>query len=325
MSISHRNHAARWDAAPRFISGSSSPPEHAASPPSFGATTTEPGRQREVCVVHESSSAGVSSGTRRQSCERLCARRWRDKEGKRVRGRQSERQRDFSPPLGKTNPPPAGYRGAGGGGGGVEETRGGLRGRRKEGARRVTQGGLGGGWGRQPQKYTATTPRGSTAEAAIFHRRTETRPRELNTLSYFLRVEAVLPPAEATARWRIIVAATTADCDGEGHPGHPARSSRRKNFGSVLMCANENAPRIVILASIVASWSLFDSVFEDLLIIIRLSVDMFLWLIKISIGEGATRDRCCARFSHKFDDTSRCERRVQKRIVYLKRETFPGI
>lgn len=90
--------------------------------------------------------------------------------------------------------------GAGGGGGGVEETRGGLRGRRKEGARRVTQGGLGGGWGRQPQKYTATTPRGSTAEAAIFHRRTETRPRELNTLSYFLRVEAALPPAEATAR-----------------------------------------------------------------------------------------------------------------------------
>lgn len=71
---------------------------------------------------------------------------------------------------------------------------------KRGGEERVTQGGLGGGWGRQPQKYTATTPRGSTAEAAIFHRRTETRPRELNTLSYFLRVEATLPPAEATAR-----------------------------------------------------------------------------------------------------------------------------
>lgn len=76
----------------------------------------------------------------------------------------------------------------------------GCGGDEKRGTRRVTQGGLGGGWGRQPQKYTATTPRGSTAEAAIFHRRTETRPRELNTLSYFLRVEAALPPAEATAR-----------------------------------------------------------------------------------------------------------------------------
>lgn len=123
-----------------------------------------------------------------------------DKERKRATGgSQRERQRDFSPPLGKTNSPTRpGTVGAGGGG--VEETRGGLRGRRKEGTRRVTQGGLGGGWGRQPQKYTATTPRGSTAEAAIFHRRTETRPRELNTLSYFLRVEAALPPAEATAR-----------------------------------------------------------------------------------------------------------------------------
>lgn len=50
--------------------------------------------------------------------------------------------------------------------------------------RRRRAGGWGlGGWGRRPQKYTATTPRGSTAEAATFHRRTETRPRELNTLS----------------------------------------------------------------------------------------------------------------------------------------------
>lgn len=52
-----------------------------------------------------------------------------------------------------------------------------------EGVRRRRVGGWGlGGWGRRPQKYTATTPRGSTAEAATFHRRTETRPRELNTL-----------------------------------------------------------------------------------------------------------------------------------------------
>ncbi|KAG7209808.1 hypothetical protein KM043_011424 [Ampulex compressa] len=64
----------------------------------------------------------------------------------------------------------------------------------------VTQGGLGGGWGRQPQKYTATTPRGSTAEAAIFHRRTETRPRELNTLSYF-PVEVATAACRSTGQW----------------------------------------------------------------------------------------------------------------------------
>lgn len=51
------------------------------------------------------------------------------------------------------------------------------------GVRRRKAGGWGfGGWGRRPQKYTATTPRGSTAEAATFHRRTKTRPLELNTL-----------------------------------------------------------------------------------------------------------------------------------------------
>lgn len=139
------------------------------------------------------------SGTRCPSCERFCARRREDKERKRAAVVPEGEAKRFFPTAWK-NQPPTRPGTVGAGGGGVEETRGGLRGRRKEGTRRVTQGGLGGGWGRQPQKYTATTPRGSTAEAAIFHRRTETRPRELNTLSYFLRVEAALPPAEATAR-----------------------------------------------------------------------------------------------------------------------------
>lgn len=130
----------------------------------------------------------------------------KERERERVREKESEgeiereRGREIFPHrLEKPTPHQPGTVGASGGGGGVEETRGGLRERRKEGARRVTQGGLGGGWGRQPQKYTATTPRGSTAEAAIFHRRTETRPRELNTLSYLL-VEAALPPRRSNGQ-----------------------------------------------------------------------------------------------------------------------------
>lgn len=126
--------------------------------------------------------------------------------------------------------------GAGGGGGGVEETRGGLRERRKEGARRVTQGGLGGGWGRQPQKYTATTPRGSTAEAAIFHRRTETRPRELNTLSYLL-VEAALPPRRSNGQVK-----NRCHRDAEDDRCHSTRETFQRtlapaNFSDRYQCA----------------------------------------------------------------------------------------
>lgn len=91
---------------PRFISGNSSPPEHPADPPSSGATTTEPGRQREVWVVRGSSSAGVSSGTRRQSCGRLCAQQWRDKERKRAPGWVPEREvARFFPTAWKNQPP----------------------------------------------------------------------------------------------------------------------------------------------------------------------------------------------------------------------------
>lgn len=156
---------------------------------------------------------------------------------------ERERGREIFPHrLEKPTPHQPGTVGASGGGGGVEETRGGLRERRKEGARRVTQGGLGGGWGRQPQKYTATTPRGSTAEAAIFHRRTETRPRELK--------HPILPPRRSCP-------ATSA----KQRPGEESPSPRRRRqplsldegdvptgsrdpraekfFGSLSMCAHQ--------------------------------------------------------------------------------------